>query len=295
MEGTSVLAQNKKQTPEKKEAKSVANSEGQSVLGGAAKEHKPITFYKKAWFWIIIAVVVLGIAGLIVFLVINANITAEAIEKFDKNVSSASSAVDEFESSFSEIYSESGLSGYYTRSSATDRQKELHNKCLEKFGANDSVINTANELDDIRYMTGESYAEENGASKTREVSENAEKAANIYKDAKSNISQCEDILKDALNADVEISFGEFTVTEGSWFNDTELKVKIKNKSDTSHKFHFTVEAQDENGDKIDDDYIYTKTLSAGEETEEKAFEYVYSKDEEKMKTAKFVVKKLAED
>ncbi|MBR3322646.1 hypothetical protein IKG13_01135 [Candidatus Saccharibacteria bacterium] len=102
-------------------------------------------------------------------------------------------------------------------------------------------------------------------------------------------------MKDALNADVEISFGEFTVTEGSWFNDTELKVKIKNKSDTSHKFHFTVEAQDENGDKIDDDYIYTKTLSAGEETEEKAFEYVYSKDEEKMKTAKFVVKKLAED
>lgn len=293
MEGTSVLAQNKKEAPANKEAKATAGES--SVLGGAAKEHKPVTFYKKAWFWLIIAVIVLGVAGLIVFLVINANIAAEAIEKFDKNVSSASSAVDEFESSFSEIYSESGLSGYYTRSSATDRQKELHNKCLEKFGANDSIINTANELDDIRYMTGESYAEENGASKTREVSENAEKAANIYKDAKSNISQCEDILKDALNADVEISFGEFTITEGRWLNDTELKVKIKNKSDTSHKFHFTVEAQDENGDKIDDDYIYTKTLSAGEETEEKAFEYVYSKDEEKMKTAKFVVKKLSED
>lgn len=295
MEGTSVLAQNKKKAPADKTKKPAVSSEGQSVLGGSSKEHKPVTFYKKAWFWIIIAVVVLGIAGLIVFLVINANIAAEAIEKFDKNVSSASSAVDEFESSFTSIYSDSGLSGYYSRSSATDRQKELHNKCLEKYGANDDIIKVANELDDLRYTTGEEYADEFGAGKTREVSENAEKAAGIYTEAKKNISECESILKEALNSDVEISFGKFTVTEGRWYNDTELKVKIKNKSDTSHKFHFTVEAQDENGDKIDDDYVYTKTLSAGEETEETAFEYVYSKDEEKLKTAKFVVKKLSED
>lgn len=288
MEGTSVLAQNKKKVPAEK-------TKEQSVLGGSVKEHKPITFYKKAWFWIIIAVVVLGTAGLIVFLVINANIAAEAIKKFDENVASASTAVDQFESSFSEIYSESGLSGYYTRSGATDRMKSLHNKCLEKYGANDDIIKTANELDDIRYMSGEQYSDKYGSGKTREVSENAEKAANIYKEAKKNISECEGILKDALNEDVEITFGEFKIIEGRWFNDTEMTVKIKNTSDTSHKFRFTVEAQDEKGNKIDDDYIYTKTLSAGEEAEEKAFEYVSSRDEEKMKTAKFVVKKLSED
>ena len=292
MEGTSVLAQNKKKTPETKTAAKASSGE-QSVLGAAKKDHKPVTFYKKAWFWIIIAVVVLGIAGLITFLVINANLTAEAIKKFDDNVSAANKAVNSFESSYSDIYSESGLAGYYSKSN--DRSISLRNKCLEKFGGNESIINTIDKIDDYRYMTGEEAVDEFGSGKVRELSDNFEKATSVYKDANKNISDCKKMLDDALNEDVKISFGEFTVTESTWWDDTELEVTIKNTSDTSHKFTFYVEAQDENGDKIDDDYIYTTTLSVGEETTEKAFEYVYSKDIEKMKTAKFVVKKLQEN
>ena len=159
MEGTSVLAQNKKKTPETKTAAKASSGE-QSVLGAAKKDHKPVTFYKKAWFWIIIAVVVLGIAGLITFLVINANLTAEAIKKFDDNVSAANKAVNSFESSYSDIYSESGLAGYYSKSN--DRSISLRNKCLEKFGGNESIINTIDKIDDYRYMTGEEAVDEFG-------------------------------------------------------------------------------------------------------------------------------------
>lgn len=292
MEGTSVLAQNKKKTPAEKAAK--ISSGEQSVIGGAKKDRKPVTFYKKAWFWIIIAVVVLGIAGLIVFLVINSNLTAEAIEKFDDNYDAVSDASSDFNSSFSSIYSDSGLAGYYSSYNPSERAKGLRNKCLEKFGANDSIIKTVDEMDDYVGMTGEMAVDELGSGKVRELSDNFAKAADIYKNAKKNISDCESILEDALNSDVEISFGEFKVTEGRWYNDTELKVKVKNTSDTSYRFSFTVEAQDEDGKKIDDDYVYTKTLSAGEEAEVKAFDYVSSSNEEKLKSAKFVVKKLKE-
>lgn len=290
MEGTSVLAQNKKKAPAEKTTK--ASSGEQSVLGGANKEHKPITFYKKAWFWIIISVVVLGIAALIVLLVINANMTAEAIEKFEANIEDASKASSKFDSAYSDLYSESGLAGYYSQSN--DRSISLRNKCLEKFGGNDSIARSIDEISDYRYLTGEEAVDKYGSGKVREISDNLGKATEVYKNAEKNISDCESILKDALDSDVKITFGEFTVTEGRWSDDTELKVTIKNTGDTSHKFNFYVEAQDENGDKIDDDYIYTKVLSAGEETQEKAFEYVYSKDIEKMKKAKFVVKKLDE-
>lgn len=290
MEGTSVLAKNKQKTP----AENATVGGEQSVLGGAAKEHKPVTFYKKAWFWLIIAVIVLGVAGLVVFLIINANITAEAIKKFDDNYTATVEASEKFNTSFSSIYSDSGLAGYYSTYKPTGRPKDLRNKCLEKFGASEGVIKSIDEMDDYLGLKGEEAVDKYGSGKVRELSENFEKATNILNDAKKSISDCEGILEDALKSDVEITFGEFKVTEGRWWNDTELKVKVKNTSDTSYRFSFTVEAQDEDGKKIDDDYVYTKTLSAGEEAEVTAFDYVSSANEEKLKTAKFVVKKLNE-
>jgi hypothetical protein len=290
MEGQSVLAQNKQKAPESK-AEKPAEGASQSVLGGNST-HKPVTFYKKAWFWIIIAVVVLGVAGLIVFLVINANLEAEAIAKYDKNVDEAYSAKSEFDNSFYSLYNEAGLTGYYD--SGNKRAKEVRGKCIEKFGGDEKMLDAMEGISDYWTIRGEEAVEKYGSGKVRELSETYEKAATVYRDAKAKITDCKGLLEDAINSDIKVTFGEFKVVEGRWSNDTSMKITIKNMSDTSHKFTFYVEAQDENGDKIDDDYVYTKTLSAGEETEDTIFKYVYSSKIEKMKTAKFVVKKLHE-
>jgi hypothetical protein len=284
MSETSVLDQKPK-----KPAAEKSNSGEQSVLGGSSK---PITFYKKPWFWIIIAVVVLGGAGLGIFLGINASLTAEAIEKYTDNAKAADDAAYEFERSFANIYSDSGLSGYY--SDSNERSISLRNKCAGEFGISEDTMKDIDDIDS--YADGEEMVEKVGAGKTRELSDKFADATDKLKEAKKNITKCEDMLKKALEDDVEIKLGSFTAKKISTYrNETGMKVTVKNTGDTSHSYYFKVVAKKSSGTQIDSDSVYTKTLSAGESAEFTVFDYVYSSDIEDMKKAEFSIESLSED
>ncbi len=93
----------------------------------------------------------------------------------------------------------------------------------------------------------------------------------------------DEILDDYL--DVEI--GSFEVIEGEYIDDTELVVKLKNKSDEKRSFDVQIEAVDASGNRIDTDYIYANDLGAGQSQEFKIFTFVSDDDLNSMKYAKF--------
>lgn len=291
-----IFAQNKKKAPEAKESKPAASGE-QSVLGGNSKPNpnrKPITFYKKAWFWIIIAVVVLGIAGLIVFLVINSNMTAEAIEKYTENGQAAVSAANKFESSFRTIYSDAGMSYY---SSSEKRTNELHDKCLkDTFGIDKDVYES---VKNIEYHTGEAAAEALGTGKTRELSDNFKKIADSLENLNDKISGCKEMLNNTVKGEYDVEIGEFEVEEsGSRFYtyyNYKLPVKITNKS-SEYKIKFAVyfKAVDADGKQIATDYFYSDLLEPGETGEEKVFNSGYTSKLDDLKTAKFEITEVKE-
>ncbi len=298
MEGTSVLDQNKPKPAAEAPASVLsqpapkATGGDQSVLGGGASaNHKPITFYKKAWFWIIIAVVVLGIAGLVVFLVIQANLTAEAIEKYTANASAADSASRKFDGKYWTAYSKSGLAGYYDKDNK--RSVELRNKCLDELGVSSDEYEAAR---DIKIMNGEKAAEELGTGETRKLSEGYKKVAEALKDPEEAVKKCEDILKSALEGDYELTIGEFTVddTTSKYYVSTSLPIKIKNKSDDKLKFYIKINAVDAKGNIIGYDTLYTDVIASGESYEDEIFDYGYRSKIEEMKAAKFKVVEVSE-
>lgn len=284
--GKSVLDQGKeKPAASVLDKKASASTGEQSVLGNSVKQHKPLTFYKKAWFWIIIAVVVIGIGALVAFLIINANLTAEAIEKYDKNADAASSAVSRFDSKFYTAYNEAGL-GYYSKDNK--RSVDLRNKCLEEL---DVDVDSYESAKDIKYYSGEKAAEEIGAGETRKLSESYEKVANNLDD----ISKCKDMLADVLKNDYELTIGEFTVDdEDSWWPDYGVNVKIKNKSDYSIKFYIKLKAVDTDGKTIGTDYLYTDELKPGATDDGDMFDAGFLSSRDRLKTAKFEVVEVSE-
>lgn len=305
MEGTSVLDQNKQPAAAPAQAAPAAQpviggaapapapaapAGPQSVLGGAAAgPKKPITFYKKAWFWIIIAVFVLGIAGLVVFLVIQSNITAEAIANYDKNASKANTAAYSFDRKFSDIYSDSGL-GYYSKEDK--RSLEMRDKCLETLGTNRADYEAAK---DITIFSGERAAESFGTGKTRELSETYAKVVESIDNIAEKIDKCEDMLKDVIKGDYEIKIGKFTVDKSGWYTDYGLKVTIKNKSKYSIKFRVEMQATDADGKKISsNDYFYTSFIEAGKSADYDIFDSGYLSYVDELESAKFEVVSVKE-
>lgn len=288
--GESVLDQGKAkaEAPASVLDNKAANTSEQSVLGGSAANHKPLTFYKKAWFWIIIAVVVLGTGGLIAFLVINANITAEAIEKYSKNALAASEGVTDFNREFRSLYNDSGL-GYY--STNEKRSEELRNKCLEKIDVN---IDDYKAASDIKYISGERAAEELGSGETRKLSEAFGRVAEKFKDADEAVKPCKDLLKDTLKGDYELKIGNFEVSESRYYSSYKLNVEIKNKSDYKIRFYVKVKAVDADGKTLGTDYFYSTALKPGESDDDDLFTYGYSSSLDKMKDAKFEVVEVTE-
>lgn len=89
--------------------------------------------------------------------------------------------------------------------------------------------------------------------------------------------------------DVEISLGSFEVTEGDYFSDTKVTVSVKNISDKRRSFSIKVEAIDEEGYRLDTDYIYVNDLGAGQGQKVDIFTYVPEEDIDEMKKASFRV------
>lgn len=291
MEGTSVLDQNKPKAGAPAsvlDSKQPAASGEQSVLGGSA-EHKPLTFYKKPWFWITIGVVIVGVGALIAFLVINANLTAEAIEKYTKNAVAANEAVSDYDREFRSAYSDAGL-GYY--SSDNKRFNELHDKCLkEKFEIEHDEYNDAK---DLKYYNGEKAAEEIGTGETRKLSDSFAKIADKLDNIDEKIDQCKEILEDTLKNDYKLTIGDFKIEEGRYYSDYELPIKITNKSNYKIKFYVKIKAVSKDGTLLGNDYFYSDLLDPGESDDATLFDYGFSSKLDKMKEAKFEVVEVSE-
>ena len=117
---------------------------------------------------------------------------------------------------------------------------------------------------------------------------------NISNDIESNIPAIGDVFREEttdkiLEKDVDISFGEFKVTNNGYYSETSLDITVKNKAEEQCTYYITIEAVDANGARIDTDMIYADRLGAGQEIYLKAFEYVDQEKLNQFKNATFKV------
>lgn len=95
----------------------------------------------------------------------------------------------------------------------------------------------------------------------------------------------DDILANYL----DVTFGEFQVTEDTYFTETSLEVTVKNKADEPYTYYISVEAIDENGARLGTDTLSVSKLGAGQEMRLTAFSYVDRDKVDQFKTAQFRV------
>ena len=88
---------------------------------------------------------------------------------------------------------------------------------------------------------------------------------------------------------VDVSFGEFKVTNSEYLPETSLDITVKNKAEKQYTYDITIEAVDANGARIETDIIYADRLGAGQEIYLTAFEYVDQDELEQFKNAAFRV------
>lgn len=121
-------------------------------------------------------------------------------------------------------------------------------------------------------------------------------AASLFNNISNNIPAIGDVFSEEttdkiLEKDVDVSFGEFKVTNNGYYSETSLDITVKNKAEEQCTYYITIEAVDANGARIDTDMIYADRLGAGQEIYLKAFEYV---DQEKLKQFKNATFKVLE-
>ena len=91
-----------------------------------------------------------------------------------------------------------------------------------------------------------------------------------------------------LNTEVDVELGDFEVTEGDYgLTNTKLTVTVRNKTNETKSFNIQIEAVDENGNRINQDYIYANNLTAGQSQNFDLFQYVSSDQLDAMKNATF--------
>lgn len=117
---------------------------------------------------------------------------------------------------------------------------------------------------------------------------------NISNDIESNIPAIGDVFREEttdkiLEKDVDVSFGEFKVTNNGYYSETSLDITVKNKAEEQCTYYITIEAVDANGARIDTDMIYADRLGAGQEIYLKAFEYIDQEKLNQFKNATFKV------
>ncbi|MBE6747734.1 MAG: zinc-ribbon domain-containing protein [Ruminococcaceae bacterium] len=117
---------------------------------------------------------------------------------------------------------------------------------------------------------------------------------NISTDIESNIPAISDVFREEttdeiLEKYVDVSFGEFKITNNGYFSETSLDITVKNKAEKQCTYYITIEAVDANGARIETDMIYADRLDAGQEIYLKAFEYVDQEKLNQFKNATFRV------
>lgn len=96
--------------------------------------------------------------------------------------------------------------------------------------------------------------------------------------------------EEVLKNDVNVELGEFEVTEGSYgITNTKLTVKVTNKTSEKRTFSFHIEAVDDSGTRINEDYVYANDLAAGQSQNFDIFTYVSSDKLDSMENATFKI------
>jgi uncharacterized membrane protein (DUF485 family) len=99
----------------------------------------------------------------------------------------------------------------------------------------------------------------------------------------------EETTDEILEKYVDVSFGEFKVTNNGYFSKTTLDITVKNKAEKQCTYYITIEAVDSSGARIETDMIHADRLGAGQEIYLKAFEYVDQEKLNQFKNATFRV------
>ena len=118
--------------------------------------------------------------------------------------------------------------------------------------------------------------------------------SNITDEFTSNINVIDNTFREEttdeiLKKYVDVSFGEFKITNNGYFSETALEVTVTNKAATQYTYNITVEAVDENGARLETDMIYADRLNAGQSIDLTAFEYVEKNQIQKFEHATFKV------
>ena len=118
--------------------------------------------------------------------------------------------------------------------------------------------------------------------------------SNITNDTKSDIPVIggvfsEETTDEMLEKYVDVSFGNFEVTNNGYYSKTSLEITITNKATTLCTYYITIEAVDENGTRLETDMIYADKLNAGQKIKLTAFEYIEEEKIEQFKNATFKV------
>lgn len=119
-------------------------------------------------------------------------------------------------------------------------------------------------------------------------------ATSLFNNISNNIPEIGDVFSEEttdkiLEKDVDVSFGEFKVTNNGYYSETSLDITVKNKAEEQCTYYITIEAVDANGARIDTDMIYADRLGAGQEIYLKAFEYADQEKLNQFKNATFKV------
>lgn len=96
--------------------------------------------------------------------------------------------------------------------------------------------------------------------------------------------------EEILANDADITLGNLEVTKDKYgITDTKLTVRVTNKTSETKSFDIHIEAIDNAGTRIDNDYVYANDLAAGQSQNFDIFTYISSDKLEKMKNATFKI------
>lgn len=111
----------------------------------------------------------------------------------------------------------------------------------------------------------------------KETSENLDKIAG---------NSTEEVLK----KDVEVTLGDLEISTDEYgLTDSKMVVTVKNISNGKKSYSIHIEAVDNEGQRIDEDYVMVNDLGPGQITTEKIFEYIEKEKLEAMQSATFKI------
>lgn len=113
---------------------------------------------------------------------------------------------------------------------------------------------------------------------------------NIADESTTNMSLIGGIFNEEnLEESVDVTFGEFKVSNNGYYCETSLEITVRNKAEKQCSYYITIEAVDENGARIETDMVHADRLNAGQEIYLTAFEYVEQSKIEKFQNATFKI------